>query len=73
MRWNEVEGGRAGVEYGPDCSVIERSPVLVALLSKQPQLFVFLCGRVCLTYFLLMGFARRRVSKGYGFLVALLS
>ena len=45
---------------------------LLACLVAVTAIFFFMC--VCGgVLFPLMGFARRRVSKGYGFLVALLS
>ena len=48
--------------------------VLVVHSYYSSFIFFFLVWWECGSHvFLLMGFARRRVSKGYGFLVALLS
>ena len=44
--------------------------LLACLVAATAKIFLCVCGGVL---FPLMGFARRRVSKGCGFLVALLS
>ena len=48
--------------------------VVLVVHSYYSSFIFFLVWWECGSHvFLLMGFARRRVSKGYGFLVALLS